>query len=103
MRVIFTRKNPSVVCRALWIHQGKFAREGEFSFVEQGGESKRPGKETIKIQILSNLHSTGVNNARASAGQTRLGAALFAYFFSLKRKSKSLAGETNTKNQQHFE
>ena len=26
---------------------GKFAREGEFSFVEQGSESKRPGSGTI--------------------------------------------------------
>jgi hypothetical protein len=42
---------PPKVCRSLPA-EGQFAMDGELSFVEQGGESKRPGNE-VKLSTLA--------------------------------------------------
>jgi len=81
--------------------EGKTARDGGFSFVEQGCESKRPGSETTTVTAAYELHRMRVNNARVPAGQTVLGVAFFGYFFLLQKKSNSPTGETRCKKIEH--
>jgi hypothetical protein len=70
---------PPKVCRSLPT-EGQFAMDGELSFVEQGGESKRPGNGADSAPLVIQVQRS-ISNDRAPAGQTDPGRHFLGYFF----------------------
>jgi hypothetical protein len=70
---------PLKVCRSLQA-EGQFAMDGALSFVEQGGESKRPGNGADPAPLVIQVQRS-ISNDRAPAGQTDPGRRFLGYFF----------------------
>jgi hypothetical protein len=76
--------------------EGQCAMDGALSFVEQGGESKRPGNGANPAPLVIQVQRS-TSNDREPAGQTDPGRHFFAYFLVVADKKVSRHKGENTK------
>jgi hypothetical protein len=92
--------SPPKVCRSLQA-EGQCAMDGALSFVEQGGESKRPGNGADSVPLIKQVQRS-ISNDPAPAGQTVPGRHFLGYFFVAADKEVTRhKGEITELKEQH--